>query len=36
VLGDYLDEKDMVARHLTDQIATDLMELVTPAPAKPA
>src|ERR1700723_2883895 len=23
VLGDYLDEKDMVARHLTDRIATD-------------
>jgi uncharacterized cofD-like protein len=32
VLGDYLDEKDMVARHLTDRIATDLMELVTHAP----
>src|ERR1700675_173573 len=32
VLGDYLDEKDMVARHLTDRIATDLMELVTQTP----
>ena len=29
VLGDYLDDKDMVARHLTDRIATDLMDLVT-------
>ena len=28
VLGDYLDE-DIVARHLTDRIATDLMDLVT-------
>ena len=36
VLGDYLDEKNMVARHLTDRINTDLMELVTPAPPKPA
>src|SRR5580693_3381526 len=36
VQGDYLDEKNMVARHLTDRITTDLMELVTPAPAKPA
>jgi len=33
VLGDYLDEKDMVARHLTDRIATDLMELATQAPS---
>ena len=32
VLGDYLDEKDMVARHLTDRIATDLMELIAQAP----
>src|SRR5882762_5485725 len=32
VLGDYLDEKVMVARHLTDRIATDLMELIAQAP----
>src|SRR5258708_29091586 len=32
VLRDYLDENDMVARHLTDRIATDLMELVAHAP----
>jgi len=32
VLGDYLDEQAMVARHLTDRIATDLMELVAQAP----
>jgi uncharacterized cofD-like protein len=32
VEGDYLDEKDMVARHLTDRIAADLMEIVTQAP----
>ncbi len=31
VLGDYLDE-GMVARHKTDRIATDLMELATQAP----
>ena len=32
VLGDYLDEEGQVARHLTDRIATDLMELITQAP----
>ncbi|MGH9501878.1 MAG: gluconeogenesis factor YvcK family protein [Terriglobales bacterium] len=32
VQGDYLDEEGMVARHLTDRIATDLMELVAQAP----
>ncbi len=32
VLGDYLDEKDMVARHLTDRISTDLLELANQAP----
>ena len=31
VLGDYLDQ-GMVARHVTDRIATDLMELATQAP----
>jgi 2-phospho-L-lactate transferase/gluconeogenesis factor (CofD/UPF0052 family) len=31
VLGDYLDQ-GMVARHRTDQIAADLMELVAQAP----
>jgi uncharacterized cofD-like protein len=33
VLGDYLDEHELVARHATDRVARDLLALVSPSPA---
>jgi uncharacterized cofD-like protein len=32
VLGDYLDEHELVARHATDRVARDLLSLVSPSP----
>jgi uncharacterized cofD-like protein len=33
VFGDYLDERGVAARHATDRVARDLLELVAQAPS---